>query len=81
MKAIIIIVTFSNYQSRHGYEVSVIKNGKTVFFQDRIGPDPGAAAAVALSLKAAHKAQSIVADKTVMDIVRDAETPAARDQR
>ena len=55
-------------QSRTGYQISVIKNGREVLYKDRIGKDPGEAAAQALTYQAQHGGR-IVADKKVMDIV------------
>ena len=65
----IILVSWCNMQSRVGYQLSVIKNGQEVFYQDRIGEDPGEAAAKALMYKARYRAQNIVADKKIMDII------------
>lgn len=72
----IVSVTFSRAQSRVGYEISVIQDGRSVFHKDRIGTDPGLAAAEALVCKSRFGAQRIVGDEKVMAIVHDAENPS-----
>ena len=65
-----ISVYYSNATHELGYNVAIVDNGRTVFTKERLGDDPGEAAAHAIKYQARYPRSKIIGCKDVMDLVQ-----------